>query len=72
MHEVSEVTTSLRNQKGELSGKGTTSYVVCAGKAATSYWAALGRGNAKETGNCNATAISGKIRRFQAGNWLPD
>jgi hypothetical protein len=26
----------------------------------------------KETGNRNATAISEKNRRFQAGNWFPD
>jgi hypothetical protein len=32
----------------------------------------LGRGHTKETGNCNATSISEKNRRFQAGNWFPD
>jgi hypothetical protein len=32
----------------------------------------LGRGHTKETGNCNATAICEKNRRFQAGTWFPD
>jgi hypothetical protein len=32
----------------------------------------LGRGRPKETGNCNATAISEKSHRFKAGNWFPD
>jgi hypothetical protein len=27
---------------------------------------------AKGTGNSNATAISDKCRRFQAGNWFPE
>jgi hypothetical protein len=31
-----------------------------------------GGGHTKVTGNCNATAISKKNRRFQAGNWFPD
>jgi hypothetical protein len=33
-------------------------------------WELQGRGYTKETGNCNATAISEKCRRFQAGNWF--
>jgi hypothetical protein len=32
----------------------------------------LGRGHAKESGNCNATVISENHRRFQAGNCFPD
>jgi hypothetical protein len=32
----------------------------------------LRRGQTKETGNRNATAISEKNRLFEAGNWLPD
>jgi hypothetical protein len=28
-------------------------------------------GHTKETGNRNATAVSEKCRRFQAGNWFP-
>jgi hypothetical protein len=32
----------------------------------------LGRGHTKENGNCNATVISQKRQRFQAGNWFPD
>jgi hypothetical protein len=31
-----------------------------------------GSGHTKETGNRNATAVSKKCRRFQAGNWFPD
>jgi hypothetical protein len=32
----------------------------------------LGREHTKETGNRNATAISEKSHRFQAGDWFPD
>jgi hypothetical protein len=37
-----------------------------------SEWTVLGRGHTKETGNRNATAISEKRHRLEAGNWFPD
>jgi hypothetical protein len=36
------------------------------------FFLVQGRGDTMETGNCNATAISEKNRRLQAGNWFPD
>jgi hypothetical protein len=36
------------------------------------FYVLLGRWHTKETGNRNATGISEKCRRFQAGNWFPD